>query len=182
MKMNPAECDQADCEAAALRQAIAGLLPFCASPVLRRALAALVNRPEDAAAIAVRRSQQARSAANPAAVTIAEWDGLRTRVVTRLAELGLSRQDLAAATGINGHTLRTYLAASGPPGGQDIARKLEAWLQDTAVDPDEAIKDELKAPEVAASVPFRGNEADRSRSAGSVSAGASRERRLSRIA
>jgi len=180
MKMNPAECDQADCEATALRQAIAGLLPFCASPVLRRALAALVNRPEDASAIAARRSQQARSAANPAAVTIAEWDGLRTWVVTRLAELGLSRQDLAAATGINGHTLRTYLAASGPPGGQDIARKLEAWLQDT--DPDEAIKDELKAPEVAASVPFRGNEADRSRSAGSVSAGASRERRLSRIA
>jgi hypothetical protein len=37
MKMNPAECDQADCEAAALRQALAGLLAFCASPVLRRA-------------------------------------------------------------------------------------------------------------------------------------------------
>jgi len=154
IETNPAECDQADSEAAALRQAIVGLLPFCSSPVLRRALAALVNRPEDAAAVTTLRSQRARSAANRAAVTITEWDGLRTRVVARLAELGLSRQDLAAGTGINVHTLRTYLATSGPPGGQGIARKLEAWLQDTAVDPDEASKDEVEAPEVASSVPF----------------------------
>ena len=149
----PAECDQADSEAAALRRAITGLLPFCSSAVLRRALAALVNRPEDVAVIAAWRSQQAGSAANSAAVAIGEWEGLRTGVVARLAELGLSRQDLAAATGINGHTLRTYLMKSGPPAGQGIASKLEAWLQDAAVDPEEAIKDEVKAPEVASS-PF----------------------------
>ena len=152
-RMNPAECEQADSEVAALRRAIVGLLPFCSSAVLRRALAALVNRPEDVAVIAAWRSQQAGSAANSAAVAIREWEGLRTGVVARLAELGLSRQDLAAATGINGHTLRTYLMKSGPPAGQGIASKLEAWLQDAAVDPEEAIKDEVKAPEVASS-PF----------------------------
>jgi hypothetical protein len=35
--------------------------------------------------------------------------------------LSWARQDLAAAAGIYGHTLRTYLATSGPPGGPDIA-------------------------------------------------------------
>ena len=134
IETNPAECDQADSEAAALRQAIVGLLPFCSSPVLRRALAALVNRPEDVAVIAAWRSQQAGSAANSAAVAIREWEGLRTGVVARLAELGLSRQDLAAGTGINVHTLRTYLATSdrlgvrASPASSRLGSRTPQWI------------------------------------------------------
>ncbi len=155
--MSPTECDRLENEAAALRQAIAGLLPFCSSVVLRRALSALVNLAEDARMIAARRAQVIRcTSTSPATAAMAEWDELRTRVAIKLEELRISRQELAATTQINFGTLRTYLAKGGPPAGAGIAQKLKAWLEDT-VPECETIEDEAEAPEVVSPVPFQRN-------------------------